>query len=433
MNRRKIPRAVIYIALVAVLALLGFLFRRPLTAWFTGQPMRAETAEAHAGHEHGAEEAAYYTCPMHPSVKQAGPGQCPICGMNLVPVSTASQGADKGVVSLDPVQAMEVGVRSSPVVKQPVESEIRATGRVTFDETRLEDVTVKFGGYIGRLNVEETGRFVKRGEALFTLYSPELYAAQQEYLVALASQRAARGTAAPDRADYLVNAARQKLRLWDLEEHQIRQLAAGGKPVEQVPVLSPASGYVIEKDVVQGASVQPGMRLFRIAGLDQVWVEAEVFESELQRVRVGQTAVVTLPYSPGQELRGRVSRILPTLTAESRTGRVRIHLANRPGPGGLLLRPDMYADVALRSAAREALMVPATAVLYTGPRRLVFVDLGEGRYEQREVQLGPKSGDHYEVLSGLQEGERVVTSGNFLVDAEARLQSGGGEAGHEGH
>ena len=430
MNRRKI---LVYTALAAVLALLGFLFRRPLTAWFTGQPMRAETAEARAGHEHGAEEAAYYTCPMHPSVKQKGPGQCPICGMNLVPVSAKAPGADAGVVTLDPAQALEIGVRSSPVVKRPVESEIRATGRVTFDETRLEDVTVKFGGYIGRLNVEETGRFVKKGQTLFTLYSPELYAAQQEYLVALASQRAARGTAAPDRADYLVAASRQKLRLWDLEEHQIRQLAEGGKPVEQVPVLSPASGYVVEKDVVQGASVQPGMRLFRIAGLDQVWVEAEVFESELQRVRVGQTAVVTLPYNPGQELRGRVSRILPTLTAESRTGRVRIHLANRPGPGGLLLRPDMYADVALRSEAREALMVPATAVLYTGPRRLVFVDLGEGRYEQREVQLGAKSGDHYEVLSGLQEGERVVASGNFLVDAEARLRSGGGEAGHEGH
>ncbi len=428
MSNRKIP---VYIALVAVLALLAFLFRRPLTAWFTGQPMRAETAEAHAGH--GAEEAASYTCPMHPSVKQKGPGQCPVCGMNLVPVSAGSQGADPGVVSLDPVQALEIGVRSSPVVSQPVESEIRATGRVTFDETRLEDVTVKFGGYIGRLSVEETGRFVKKGQTLFTLYSPELYAAQQEYLVALASQRAAQGTAAPDRADYLVAASRQKLRLWDLEEHQIRQLAEGGKPVEQVPVLSPASGYVIEKDVVQGASVQPGMRLFRIAGLDQVWVEAEVFESELQRVRVGQTAVVTLPYNPGQELRGRVSRILPTLTAESRTGRVRIHLANRPGPGGLLLRPDMYADVALRSAAREALMVPATAVLYTGPRRLVFVDLGKGRYEQREVQLGAKSGDSYEVLSGLQEGERVVTSGNFLVDSEARLRAGGGEAGHEGH
>jgi Cu(I)/Ag(I) efflux system membrane fusion protein len=429
MNTRKIA---VYVALLAVLALLAFLFRRPLTAWFTGQPMRAEeTSEAHA--EHGAEQAAYYTCPMHPSVKQTEPGQCPICGMNLVAVSPEVPGADKGVVSLDPVQALEIGVGSSPVERRPVASEIRATGRVTFDETRLADVTVKFGGYIGKLYVEETGQYVKKGQTLFTLYSPELYAAQQEYLVVLASQRAARGTAAPDRADYLVDAARQKLRLWDLEEWQIRQLAEGGKPVEQVPVPSPASGYVVEKDVVQGAAVQPGMRLFRIAGLDRVWVEAEVFESELPRVRVGQAAAVSLPYNPGEELRGRVSRILPTLTAESRTGRVRIQLPNRPGPGGLLLRPDMYADVILRGEAREALMVPESAVLYTGPRRLVFVDLGEGRYQQREVRLGEKSEDFYEVLSGLQEGERVVTSGNFLVDAEARLRSGGGEAGHEGH
>lgn len=431
MNRRKM---LVYIALAAVLALLSFLFRRPLTAWFTGRPMTGETAEARAGHEHGAEEVAYYTCPMHPSVKQKEPGQCPICGMNLVPVEAGAQGAASGTVTLDPVRALEIGVRSSPVVKRPVASEIRATGRVTFDETRLEDVTVKFGGYIGRLSVEETGRFVKKGQTLFTLYSPELYAAQQEYLVALASQKAARDTAAPDRADYLVDAARQKLRLWDLEERQIRQLAEGGKPVEQVPVLSPASGYVVEKDVVQGAAVQPGMRLFRIAGLDQVWVEAEVFESELPRVRVGQSAVVTLPYMPGEELRGKVSRILPTLTAESRTGRVRIHLPNRPGPGGLLLRPDMYADVTLQSEAREALMIPDSAVLYTGPRRLVFLDLGAGRYEQREVQLGVKADDSFEVISGLREGDRVVTAGNFLVDAEARLRSGGGgEAGHEGH
>lgn len=419
-------RIAFYVSLLAVLALLAFLFRRPLAAWFAGEPM---WEVEYAGH---AEEAGWHTCPMHPSVKQKAPGKCPICGMDLVPVS--SEAADSGVVSLDPAQALEIGVRSSPVVKRPVAPEIRATGRVTFDETRLEDVTVKFGGYIGRLSVEETGRFVKKGQTLFTLYSPELYAAQQEYLVALASQRAAQGTAAPDRADYLVNAARQKLQLWDLEESQLRQLANGGKPVEQVPVFSPASGYVIEKDVVEGAAVQPGMRLFRIAGLDRVWVEAEVFESELPRVRVGQTAVVTLPYMPGEELRGKVSRILPTLTAESRTGKVRIHLPNRSGPGGLLLRPDMYADVTLLSEPREALMVPESAVLYTGPRRLVFLDLGEGRYEQREVQLGAKSDGSFEVVSGLREGDRVVTSGNFLVDAEARLRAGGGgEAGHEGH
>jgi Cu(I)/Ag(I) efflux system membrane fusion protein len=389
-------------------------------------------SDPQAGPEDG--KAAYYTCPMHPHVKQHGPGPCPICGMDLVRVfpETASE---SGVVSLDPGQARELGVRSDAAVKRPLSSEIRVVGRVTFDETRLADVTVKFGGYIGRLYAEETGGYVKKGQTLFTLYSPELYAAQQEYLVALASQRAAQGSAAPDRADYLVNAARQKLRLWDLEEWQIRQLAQEDKPVEQVPVTSPASGYVVEKDVVEGAAVTPGMRLFRIAGLDRVWVEAAVYESELPRVRVGQPAVVTLPSVPGEEIRGRVSLILPALNPETRTGRVRIAVANRPGPNGLLLRPDMYTDVRLMAEGRDALMVPESAVLYTGPRRLVFLDLGEGRFEQREVTLGARSGDFYEVLSGLQEGDRVVTSGNFLVDAEARLRTGGpveggDDAGH---
>ena len=378
-------------------------------------------------------EISHYTCSMHPSVRQEGPGTCPICNMDLVPV-TREQAAS-GEVVIAPEQQQLIGVRSSPVETRPVESEVRAVGRVAFDETRFEDVTVKYGGYIGRLYVEETGQPVKKGQTLFTLYSPELYAAQQEYLIALVSQRAARETPVPGRADYLVQAARQKLRLWDLSESQVKALESSGTPAREVAVPSPASGYVVEKDVVEGSAVQPGMRLFRIAALDRVWVEAEVYESELPRVRLGQRATVTLPYLQGEELRGRVSRILPALNPESRTGRVRIEIANRSGAGGLMLRPEMYADVALEAQAREALMVPESAVLYTGPRRLVFLDLGEGRFRPTQVRLGARSGDFYEVISGLQEGDRVVTSGNFLVDAEARLRTGGqvGGGGHEGH
>lgn len=378
-------------------------------------------------------EISHYTCSMHPSVRQEGPGTCPICNMDLVPV-TREQAAS-GEVVIAPEQQQLIGVRSSLVETRPVESEIRAVGRVAFDETRFEDVTVKYGGYIERLHVEETGQPVKKGQTLFTLFSPELYAAQQEYLVALASQRAARETPVPGRADYLVQAARQKLRLWDFSDSQARALASSGTPAREVAVPSPASGYIVEKDVVQGSAVQPGMRLYRIAALDRVWVEAEVYESELPRVRLGQRTTVTLPYLQGEEFRGRVSRILPALNPESRTGRVRIEIANRSGAGGLMLRPDMYADVALEAQAREALMVPESAVLYTGPRRLVFLDLGEGRFRPKQVQLGARSGDFYEVISGLQEGDRVVTSGNFLVDAEARLRTGGQAGGgdHAGH
>lgn len=406
---------------LGALALL-IVFREPVQTWFTGKEPAPRIAESHAGHD----EISHWTCSMHPQVHQAGPGKCPICGMELLPVTRAQ--AESGEVMIETDRQQLLGVGTSMVELRPVAAEVKAVGRVAFDETRLEDVTVKYGGYIGRLHVEQTGQAVRRGQTLFTLYSPELYAAQQEYLAILTSQKAARQTSVPDRADYLVAAARQKLRLWDISDAQIRRIAETGEAVREIAVASPASGYVVEKDVVQGAAVQPGMRLFRIAGMDRVWVEAEVYESELPRVRTGQSAVVTLPYLPGEELRGRVSLILPALNPESRTGRVRIEIANRNG----VLRPDMYADVLLRTEGKEALMVPESAVIYTGPRQIVFVDMGEGRFRQQEIRLGAKSGDAFEVLSGLQPGDRVVTSGNFLIDAEARLRSGGG-SGHDTH
>ncbi len=435
MKRREVVYAAVSLGIAALLLLLW----KPLAAWFTGKPMGGGTSEsvssrAAAGPQ--GDQISHYTCSMHPSVRQERPGSCPICNMDLVPV-TRKQAAS-GEVVITPEQQQLIGVRSSRVETRPVELEVRATGRVAFDETRFAEVTVKYGGYIGRLHVEETGQAVKKGQTLFTLYSPELYAAQQEYLIALASQRRARETTAPDRADYLVQAARQKLRLWDFSDSQVSALASRGTPAREVAVPSPASGYVVEKDVVEGAAVQPGMRLFRIAALDRVWVEAEVYESELPRVRLGQRATVTLPYLPGPELDGRVRLILPALNPESRTGRVRIELANRSGAGGPMLRPDMYADVVLRSEEREALMVPESAVLFTGVRRLVFLDLGDGRFRPKEVQLGARSGDFYEVIAGLRESDLVVTSGNFLVDAEARLRTGGtgGQAdggAHAGH
>lgn len=387
-------------------------------------PALPETPAAKAS---AAGDISHWTCAMHPSVRQTGPGKCPICGMDLVPVRRNAQGF--GEILLGGGSRELGGITTGVVQIRSLGSEIRAVGRVTFDETRFEDVTVKYAGYIGRLYVEATGEPVRRGQTLFTLYSPELWAAQQEYLAALESQRAAQATAAPDRADYLVSAARQKLRLWDLSDAQIREIESTGKPVEQIAVPSPASGYVVEKDVVEGAAVQPGMRLYRLAGLDRVWVEAEVYESELPKVRMGQPAVVTLAYLPGAELRGRVSLIYPRIDPESRTGRVRLSIPNRIGPGGPMLKPDMYADVVFQTQTRDALLVPEAAVLYTGPRRLVFVDLGGGRFEPREVRLGTRSEGSFEVLAGLQAGDVVVTSGNFLLDAEARLQGGGPNGG----
>lgn len=330
---------------------------------------------------------------------------------------TSSENAG-AAVRMDTARRQAIGVTTATVRRQPLAVPVRAVGKVTFDETRLTDVTVKYKGFIGRLYVDKPGQAVRRGQPLFTLYSPELFAAQREYLIALRSQTEARKTGAPDRADYLVEASRQRLRLWDLAPTQIDRLASTGQPVEEIPILSPAYGYVVEKNVVAGGAVEPGMKLFRLAGLDTVWVEAEVYESELPLLRVGDAAQVTFPYLPGRAFAGAIGFVYPYLDGASRTGRVRITLPN----AGLELKPDMFANVTLSRNLGERLVVPADAVLYAGDRSFVFVDVGEGRLVPRKVVLGQTTSNLVEVVEGLHEGETIVTSGNFLVAAESRLK-----------
>ena len=365
----------------------------------------------------GGDEVSYYTCSMHPSVRAHEEGKCPICSMDLVPVTKGEEST--GVIRVDPSRRSLLGIRTGKVTRAPLDLAITAVGRLAFDETRLEDVTVKIGGYITDLRVNTTGQAVRKGETLFTLYSPELYGAQQEYLIAKQSQEAAKATGMSDRVDALVRAAETKLRLWGLSAAQIAAIATRGEPIESLPFPSPASGVVIEKDVVEGGAVQAGMRLFRIAALDQIWVEADVYEGDLARIAKGQRATVSLTYLPGRSFDGKVAFIYPYLDPASRTGRVRVALANK----GFELKPDMYATVAFHVPLGERLQVPVAAVVYTGPRRLVFVDLGDGRLRPQEVTIGARSGDSVEVLTGLKDGDVVVTSGNFLVAAESRIRS----------
>ncbi|NVJ08956.1 efflux RND transporter periplasmic adaptor subunit [Myxococcus sp. AM001] len=370
---------------------------------------------------HGEGDIAHYTCPMHPSVKQHGPGACPICGMDLTPVSRAE--LESGIIRVDDLRRQRIGVKTAPVAEAPMDLSLRALGRVTFDEKSLVDVTLKLDGYIHELRVNATGEPVKKGDVLFTLYSPELYAAQQEYLLARQSQSAANAS--------LVGAARKRLALWGLSSAQIERVAQRGQPVENMPFLAPASGYVLEKNVVEGAAVKAGERLFRIAPLAKVWVEADVYEQDLARVKPGQPVEVTVPYLPGKKYAGRVGYVYPSLQGATRTGRIRIELPNPE----LELKPDMYADVRFVLQGGARLQVPDSAVIYTGPRRLVFVDLGEGRLRPQEVKLGLKGQGTYEVLEGLSPGDVVVTSGNFLIAAESRIRSatdsfGGSHAAH---
>jgi Cu(I)/Ag(I) efflux system membrane fusion protein len=387
--------------------------------WTTEAPATQAEVEAHADYAHGGaggDEIAFYTCSMHPSVRSKDPGQCPICNMKLVPVTRAE--VESGTILVDAERRQRIGVAITRVERRAVPVSIRAVGKVVFDETRLAEVSVKYRGWIGQLLADQTGQPVRRGQTLFTLYSPELYATQEELLAALESQRAAQGTAAPERADYLVEAARKRLRLWDLSEAEIDRVAASGEALQYIPIVSPVSGHVVEKLVVEGASVEPGMTLFRLAGLDRVWVEAEVYEAELALVEVGQPATVTFPYVPGRTYTGRVAFISPYLDDATRTGRVRVELANP----NLELKPDMYANVLLERTAGEALVVPEDAVLYAGPREFVFLDLGEGRLRPQPVETGRRVGEFVEILSGLAEGDPIVSSGNFLIAAESRLK-----------
>lgn len=408
------------LVLALALAAAAVVYRRPLLAWFGGPGAGgpAATAPAH-DHDHAAAGApaagddavSYYTCPMHPSVRREVEGACPLCGMDLVPVTRAEE--QGGVVQVDEARRAAVGIRTSPVIRGPMTVAVRAVGRVTYDERRLTDVVLRVGGYVSKLRVATTGQAVTKGETLFTLYSPDLYAAQEEYLLA----RAALADAGA-RGDGLVRAAEKKLRLWGLSAAQIARVAARGEPIEDVAFPSPASGVVLDKMIVEGDAVEPGMRLFRIAALDRIWVEAELYEADLRHVARGQLATVELSYLPGRTFTGKVAFIYPYLDPATRTGRVRVELPNR----GLELKPDMYATVALAIPLGERVQVPIDAVIYTGPRRLVFVDIGGGKLEPRAITIGAQTDDLVEVVSGLAGGERVVTAGNFLVAAESRLR-----------
>jgi Cu(I)/Ag(I) efflux system membrane fusion protein len=405
--RRVIPS----IAFLVVLLAVAFAIRGKLANWFFEKEM------VEAGHVTSSGAIDHYTCSMHPSVKQEGPGTCPICGMNLIPVTKEQQ--EQGVVLIDDARRQLIGVRTGAVTLGPMRQSFRAVGQVTYDESKLSDVTLKVQGFITKLYVSQTGQRVGTGQPLFTLYSPELYNAQQDFLLANkgAAATATTGSAGGSARFDLGRAARQRLHLLGLSETQIANIEKTGAPMESVTISSPASGFVIEKNVVEGASVDAGMRLFRIAALNKVWVEADVYEGDLGHVRVGQSATVTLDYLPGRSYDAKVAYIYPYLDPKNRTGRVRVELANKD----LDLRPGMYASVELASEAQPRLQVPAPAVVYTGPRRLVFLDLKDGRFKPQEIRVGLQADGMYEVLEGLNAGDVVATSGVFLIAAEARI------------
>jgi Cu(I)/Ag(I) efflux system membrane fusion protein len=425
-DRSAARSRLVSVALVASLAVIALVFHGQLFAWFSGASMTGSAGPMREVNPSGGSpppdamprEIDHYTCSMHPSVKQAAPGQCPICGMDLIAVTKEQQ--EEGVVLLDDARRQLIGVRTEPVTLGPMRKDFRVVGHVTYDESSLADVNLKVHGWITKLFVSQTGQKVTRGQTLLSLYSPELYNAEQDFLLAtLGTATPSLSPDGPNRVETMARAARQRLHLLGLEDVQIDALARQGRPSESVPIAAPASGFIIEKNVVEGASVDAGMRLYRIAALTKVWIEAQVYEGDLANVRAGQAASVTLDYQPGRTYDAKVAYVYPYLDPQTRTAQVRLELANKD----LDLRPGMYASVTLGADLGPRVQVPSAAVVYTGPRRLVFVDLGQGRFRPEEVSVGAESNGMYEVLSGLKAGDLVATSGVFLIAAEARIST----------
>lgn len=343
---------------------------------------------------------------------------------------TAGAGGERQPVRLSTEDARRIGVALTTVERRVLPVSLGTVGAVAYDETGLATVNPKVTGWVERLHVEFTGARVRAGQPLLDVYSPALVAAQEELILAARLVREAGSERAADNAAELLESARRRLSYWDVPADEIRTIEASTAPRKTLTLYAPASGVVVEKNVVEGDRIMPGMTVYRIADLSSVWIEAEVFEKDLGLVREGQVADVTFEAFPGRTFPGRVAYVYPTVSMQSRTGRIRLELAN---PGGEL-RPGMYARIRLDApAASETLVVPRSAVLSTGRRTLVFMGTPDGTLMPREVVTGRAAGDLIEILDGVDEGARVVSSAAFLVDAESSLGTlSGGMEGMEG-
>lgn len=325
-----------------------------------------------------------------------------------------------GSVQLTASQIHQFGVTFGTADIRPLTNETRTAGVVTFDETKMAQVAPKFGGFVERLFVNSTGQQVRRGEPMLSIYSPELVAAQQELLLAGQLDRNIGKSSVPGVAGGttdLADASKRRLRLWDISEAQIDDILRTGRVRRTLTLYAPVSGIVVDKKVLQGQAITPGEELYTIADLSDVWVDAELREADAANVRVGSAVEIQFAALPGRPYKGRVAYVYPTLQQEARSVKARIVLPNADG----VLKPGMYGTVQLTTPSRSALTVPSSAILRTGDRNIVFVDMGNGQLMPHDVEPGSTAGDYTEIISGLEPGLRVVTSAQFLLDSESNL------------
>ncbi len=374
-----------------------------------------------------------YTCSMHPFIIKEKPGLCPVCGMELI---KKIESAVKGVVqpagepkradlheqvSLSEKQRVMANVATTEVKNETLNKEINAVGIVQYNQSRQAKVTAWIAGRLEKLNVNSIGAFVSKEKAVAEIYSPDLVASQQEYLLALKSREQLKNSpiaSIAQNGDGLVASARQRLLLFGVKEGQIAELEKSGKPNIRIPIYSPFSGVVIEKMVQQGQYVAMGEALFNIADLSSVWVEMEIYENEVSNIHLGQQVEIRSQAFPDKPSTGRIAFVYPFLDPKTRTVKARVELANT----GMRLKPEMFVNAIIRVPLSPSLVVPVTALMNTGKRQVVWVESSPGMFESRTVQVGQQSGEKVQILSGLQSGDKVAVSGGYLIDSESQLK-----------
>lgn len=384
-----------------------------------------------------------YTCSMHPFIIKDTPGTCPICGMELIKKladtqSATAQTAEQkqqadmlGHVSLSPTQRVMANVATVAAQRGELSKEINAVGIVQYDQSRQAKVTAWIAGRIDQLHVNRVGDTVTKDKPVAEVYSPDLLATQQEYLLAIRSRDQLKNSPIASisrNGDGLVESAKQRLMLFGVKESQIAELEKAGKPNIRLPIYTPLSGVVIEKMVQQGQYVSTGEALFNIADLSKVWVEIDVFENEVPYVRVGQQVEIRSAIEHGAAFSGKINFIYPFHDPKTHTVKARVEM---PNPG-YRLKPDMFVNAIIRVPLAKGIILPVTSLIDTGKRQVVWVETSTGMFEPRDVQVGERVEDKVQILSGIKQGDKVAVSGGYLIDSESQLK-GGGATDHSQH